>query len=71
MSEYGSVGQTKRRRRKYGGISLHVYCECSLPWCEHKADWDERNRHLLNIRNPYPVGTPISSSEIVRIEADR
>ena len=55
MAEYGSVEQTKRRRRKHGVMTTYVDCGCAaVPFspCEHNDEWRQRNIRLLHIATP-------------------
>ena len=72
MTEYGSIEQAKRRRKKHGGIVTSVDCGCRQPplgRCAHREAWRQRNIKLLGIRKPHTV--PISRRETVQREVDR
>ena len=71
MAKYGSIEQTKRRRRKHGSMATAVDCGCLglLSPCEHHEEWRQRNIRLLKIRKPQMV--PISWREIVQREVER
>lgn len=72
MTEYGSLEQTKRRRRKHGVMTIYVDCGClTAPFspCEHNAEWRQRNIRLLNIRKPL-LATSLPR-EVVQREVER
>ena len=65
---YGSIEQTKRRRKKHGGMTVRVDCPCR-PFCKHSYEWRQRNIDLLRVRNP--TNRMIPHYETVQHEVDR
>lgn len=68
---YGSIEQTKRRRKKNGKMHLHVHCGCpgiNFTDCEHNEEWRQRNIDLLRIRKPLS-GRTLNSEIVQRVAA--